>query len=95
MEFPPKKKVKRIERKTSLSSLPDDLLLLILEYSEEKDIENTRPFQTKWVKRCTMFAEMKTAFTEENLDNMKWINRRNDGRDLINHTLSDYIIYGT
>ena len=42
-----------------------------------------------------MFAEMKTAFTEENLDNMKWINRRNDGRDLINHTLSDYIIYGT
>ena len=46
MEFPPKKKVKRIERKTSLSSLSDDLLLLILEYSEEEDIENTRPFRS-------------------------------------------------
>ena len=84
-----------MELQNSLSILPDDLLLLILEFSEEEEIENTRPFQTKWVKKCTMFVDMKTAFTEQNLNNIKWINRRNDGRDLINHTISDYIDAGT
>ena len=75
-----KKKEKRIVTQNYLSSLPEDVLLLVLQYSQVQEIENTRPFQTTWVNKCTMFVSMEKAFQAQNLHNMKWIKGRKEGR---------------
>ena len=78
-----------------LSNLPDDLLLLILQYSQQEEIENTRIFQSKWVRKCTMFVDMKKAFREQNLDNMQWIKERNSNGNLANYSWKNLIDFGT
>ena len=90
MELPRQKKVKRIVIKNYLSSLPEDVLLIVLQYSEKKEIDNTRPFQTTWVKKLTMFVDMEKAFQAQSLDNMKWIKGRKEV-DLSKQSIYDYI----
>ena len=94
MEFPPKKKVKRNVIKNYLSILPEDIFLIVLQYSEIEEVEKTRPFQTTWIKKCTMFVDMEYAFHAQNLDNMKWIKGRNEG-DLNKQCCFGYFRPGT
>ena len=94
MKMPRKKKVKKIVTQNYLSILPEDVFLIVLQYSEKKEIENTRPFQTTWVNKCTLFVDMKKAFHAQNLHNMKWIKERNEG-NLVEKNWEDFIEYGT
>ena len=75
----PMKKAKRNHDKKikdCLSSLPDDIFLIILQYSTKEGIENTRSFQSSWVTQCTVDVYMKMAAWKHNLNNMKWIKQR-------------------
>ena len=74
--------------------LPDENMLNVLQYLKENEIENTREFQSEWVKKCTEFVDIKKAFSEKNLYNMIWINERHRG-DLSNYKLGDFINYST
>ena len=80
MDRPRGKKMKKeIVTQNYLSSLPEDLFLIVLQFSKKREVVSTRPFQTLRIKKCTAFLSLKNAFHEQNLDNMKWIKERNNG----------------
>ena len=65
-----------------LNNVPDEMMLNILQFNTIVEIENTREFQSEFVKKCTTFVDMKDAIRTNNLSNMKWIKDRYNGRPL-------------
>ena len=67
----------------SLSNLPDEMKLNVLQYLTETEMKKTRTlsktFHSNLVKRRTMYVKMKDAIDANNLDNMKWIKERFNG----------------
>ena len=76
-----KNKVKK--PKSYLSTLPDDVFLIVLQFCEKPGITKTRKYQSKWVQKCTMYVVMRNAIIKENLDSMKWIKERDPSLDLV------------
>ena len=68
---------KRTMMMNTLSSLPDDVFLIVLEYCEMKDIKNTRVYQSEQVQNCTEFITIWDAVTNGNVDNLIWLRRFN------------------
>ena len=90
------KKAKRnhgiIKMNDCFSTLPDDVFLIILQYSTKDDIVSTRAFQSSWVQECTVDVYMKMAAWKHNLNNMKWINERY--QNTLRSNWQDEINYG-
>ena len=59
--------------------LPTDVVNdMLMEYCDHETLCNTREFQSQRVRRCTQFDDMKSAIKAGNLENAKWIARRNN-----------------
>ena len=73
------KKAKLQTTKITILSLPDEIMLLILQYCPFEAIKNTRRiFQSKWVQQSRQ-VELERAFCNDNLYNMIWIKERDTG----------------
>jgi hypothetical protein len=73
------------EAKRSLSNLPDEMKLNILQFCTGEENKKTRTlskdFTSKLVKHRTENVKMGDAIRSNNLDNMKWIKERYNGDD--------------
>ena len=71
--------MKMMSSKKSGIVLPSDVVdEILMEYCDHDTLCNTRELQSTRVRRCTRFNEMKKAVGAGNLENAKWIARRND-----------------
>ena len=62
------------EEKVQWRFLPDDIWdNVFLNYCDYESIEYSRILQSKYVKHCTKYSDMKSAIIASNLNNMKWI----------------------
>ena len=75
------REIVKVDKSTRLDWLPEDVLLMVLEYCEKTSIDNTREFQSAWVQECTRGICIIEAINANNLHNMKWIMKRNATRD--------------
>ena len=62
-----------ISRQSLFGRLPDEMVVTILFYGEMEDIQSTRVWQSKLVKRCTKTRSNWKDSINNHLDNLKWI----------------------
>ena len=85
MAIPVSKKAKTSHAKKNglslgalLENLPDDMMLIVLQFGNMEDIQHTRDLQSKAVQHRTVCVDMEKAIRAYNLSNMKWIKERLD-----------------
>ena len=62
-----------MKRSLLFGECPDEVVLIILSFCPEEDIENTRIWQTGIVRHSTETRIKLKAAKNDNLDNLKWI----------------------
>ena len=61
------------KRSLLFNGFPDEVVLIILSFCPEEDIENTRVWQTETVRHSTKTRNKLKATRKDNFDNLKWI----------------------
>ena len=75
--LPPDLEENKTDSKERLGRLPDDVMLIALQFCDENSVQNTHRYLSKGVRYCTQTTCITQAVKNQNVENMNWIKERN------------------